>query len=326
MSVQITQATAAPLGQDKKEKPDKAKGKASPPTPWAAPIAEQVALSLALDQALARWPREGQVGFVLPVGEWAGVLAVAAASLHSTELVFPGLRESRIALFRGMPLEAVLRQHLGLDAPDADPETSLAGHALPGTLADAARRVAAPAGAPGAHLAHAVGAAFAARLQGRREAVLALAGVSALEGDDCHAALNFATVYQAPVVLLFRAERGATARLAVERAGGYALPASFVSGDDLGGLRGKLSDALTAAREGRGPTLIEVGGPSTPRVEQSLTVAAAARCAQAFAAARQGRLPAVASLVRGVFAEVTAPLEEQRRDLRGEPVVSPEEI
>jgi hypothetical protein len=267
------------------------------------PFAEELALSLALDAAMLGWQRRGQLGFFVPVEEWAQVLAAAVAAVKPNELIFPGVREARLAIFRGLPLTEYLRQHLGLDAPDSDPSQSQAGHAAPGTIASARYRVASAGGGAGAHLPHAVGAASAARTLKRSEAVLALAGSAATESDDCHVALNFAAVFRAPVVFLFRAERSTPA------------------------------DLMAAARGGKGPAILEVAPPTKQATEligelggPGALASAGLRCEDAFREALEGRRPGLGSMIHGVFAEPSWPLLAQARDLAGETVVAPEEV
>lgn len=295
---------------------------ASAVSPFAAPIA----LSLALDERLALWQQRGQLGFFLPLGDWAGVLAAVCAATAPGDLLCPSARESRLAVFRGLPLADYLLQHLGLDASGSDPAQSLAGHALPGTIADAARRVTTPGGSPAAHLPHAVGAAMAARYLKRDEAVVALAGAVATDADDCHVALNFAAVFRAPVVFLFRGDSGRLPGEIAARALGYAVHAEEVNGSDLPAVQRRLESMLAAARAGKGPSVLEVTPPAPLEVEAAMLWQARTQCDAAFALAQRGRRPGLDSLTHGVLAQPTWPLDEELRIVRGEPLVPPEEI
>ncbi len=295
----------------------------------AIPFADDLALSIALDAAMLEWQRRGQLGFFVPVEEWAQVLAAAVAASRPEELIFPGVREGRVALLRGLPLVDYLRQHLGLDGADADPSQSQAGHAAPGTIASAKYRVASAGGGAGAHLPHAVGAALAARALERPEAVMALAGSAAADTDDCHVALNFSAVFRAPVVFLFRGEPGGQL---VRRASGYAIPAEQMSGDDPAAIQRRLGDLMSAARAGKGPAILEVAQPTKRPAELAVELgsaaiaAARARCEEAFKEALRGRRPGLASVTLGVFSEPTWPLLAQARELAGEQPVNPEEV
>jgi 2-oxoisovalerate dehydrogenase E1 component alpha subunit len=290
-------------------------------------FAAELALSQALDEAMLDWQRRGQLGSFVPAGEWAQVLAAVVAAAKPEELIFPGMREARLSVFRGLPIVDYLRQHLGLDAPGADPALSHAGHAGPGMIASAEHRIASPGGGAGAHLPQAVGAALAARTLGRPEATLALAGAAAADTDDCHVALNFAAVFRAPAVFVFRSERGDGDQSMVRRASGYAIPAEQIAGDDPAAVQRRLGELLEAARSGKGPAIVEVTQPVKRAVASAAALAQArGRVEAAFKEAQQGRRPSPAALVLGVFSELTWPLVAQARELAGEPAVSPEEV
>jgi hypothetical protein len=83
---------------------------------------------------------------------------------------------------------------------------------------------------------------------------------------------------------------------------------------------------LAAARDGKGPALVEVSPPAFPKVDEVALKVAAARCDRALIEAETGVYPAPASTLQGVFAEQTWSLVDQGRELAGERVVSPEEI
>lgn len=83
---------------------------------------------------------------------------------------------------------------------------------------------------------------------------------------DFHEALNFAAVWQAPVVFLVQnngfaisvplAKQTAAPSLA-HKAVGYGMPGRLVDGNDAAAVHEVLSDAVRHARAGGGPTLVE---------------------------------------------------------------------
>lgn len=83
---------------------------------------------------------------------------------------------------------------------------------------------------------------------------------------DFHEALNFAAVWQAPVVFLVQnngfaisvplAKQTAAPTLA-HKAVGYGMPGRLVDGNDIAAMHEVLSEAVRRARAGGGPTLIE---------------------------------------------------------------------
>jgi pyruvate dehydrogenase E1 component alpha subunit len=113
---------------------------------------------------------------------------------------------------------------------------------------------------------HAVGLAHAARLKGEDTAALVLLGDGATSEGDTHEALNFAAVWQAPVVFLIQnngyaistplAKQTAAPSLA-HKAIGYGLPGELIDGNDAAQVFASVSAALARAKRGDGPTVIE---------------------------------------------------------------------
>ncbi|WP_055533497.1 pyruvate dehydrogenase (acetyl-transferring) E1 component subunit alpha [Streptomyces graminilatus] len=115
-------------------------------------------------------------------------------------------------------------------------------------------------------LPHAVGLAHAARLKGDDVVALAMVGDGGTSEGDFHEALNFAAVWQAPVVFLVQnngfaisvplAKQTAAPSLA-HKAVGYGMPGRLVDGNDAVAMYEVLSEAVRHARAGGGPTLVE---------------------------------------------------------------------
>jgi pyruvate dehydrogenase E1 component alpha subunit len=111
-----------------------------------------------------------------------------------------------------------------------------------------------------------VGLAHAARLKGDDVVALALVGDGGTSEGDFHEALNFAAVWQAPVVFLVQnngfaisvplAKQTAAPSLA-HKAVGYGMPGRLVDGNDAAAVHEVLAEAVRHAREGGGPTLVE---------------------------------------------------------------------
>jgi pyruvate dehydrogenase E1 component alpha subunit len=111
-----------------------------------------------------------------------------------------------------------------------------------------------------------VGLAHAARLKGDDVVALAMVGDGGTSEGDFHEALNFAAVWQAPVVFLVQnngfaisvplAKQTAAPSLA-HKAVGYGMPGRLVDGNDAAAVHEVLAEAVRHAREGGGPTLVE---------------------------------------------------------------------
>ncbi|MCF3118754.1 pyruvate dehydrogenase (acetyl-transferring) E1 component subunit alpha [Streptomyces arenae] len=175
----------------------------------------------------------------------------AALALREQDWLFPSYRDTLAVLARGLdPVDALtlLRGdwHTGYDPRE--------------------HRVA-PLSTPLAtQLPHAVGLAHAARLKGDDVVALAMVGDGGTSEGDFHEALNFAAVWQAPVVFLVQnngfaisvplAKQTAAPSLA-HKAVGYGMPGRLVDGNDAAAMHEVLAEAVSRAREGGGPTLVE---------------------------------------------------------------------
>ncbi|MGH8921841.1 MAG: pyruvate dehydrogenase (acetyl-transferring) E1 component subunit alpha [Actinomycetes bacterium] len=113
---------------------------------------------------------------------------------------------------------------------------------------------------------HAVGFAHAARIKGEDSVSLVLLGDGATSEGDTHEALNFAAVWQAPVVFLVQNNGYAisvplskqTAAPSLAHKGiGYGMPSVLVDGNDAAAVHAVVEQAVARAAAGEGPTLIE---------------------------------------------------------------------
>ncbi|KUL35977.1 pyruvate dehydrogenase (acetyl-transferring) E1 component subunit alpha [Streptomyces sp. NRRL F-4489] len=195
--------------------------------------------------------RQGRLA-VYPSSTGQEACQVAAAlALQEQDWLFPSYRDTLAAVARGLdPVQALtlLRGdwHTGYDPYE--------------------HRVAPLCTPLATQLPHAVGLAHAARLKGDDVVALAMVGDGGTSEGDFHEALNFAAVWQAPVVFLVQnngfaisvplAKQTAAPSLA-HKAVGYGMPGRLVDGNDAPAMHEVLTDAVRRAREGGGPTLVE---------------------------------------------------------------------
>lgn len=195
--------------------------------------------------------RQGRLA-VYPSSYGQEACQVAAAQvLADGDWLFPTYRDTAAAVARGVDPVEVLGLLKGDWHSGYDPYE---------------RRVAPLATPLATQLPHAVGVAHAARLRGERTVVLAMCGDGATSEGDFHEALNFAAVFQAPVVFFVQNNRYAiSVPLARQSAApslahkgvGYGIPGEQVDGNDLAALLDVLSTAVERARAGAGPQLVE---------------------------------------------------------------------
>ncbi|RSN04966.1 pyruvate dehydrogenase (acetyl-transferring) E1 component subunit alpha [Nonomuraea sp. WAC 01424] len=176
----------------------------------------------------------------------AGVLV-----LREDDWLFPTYRDSVALVSRGLDPVEVLTLLRGGWHCGYDP---------------AATRVAPQCTPLATQTIHAVGMAEAMRRKGEDGVVMAFIGDGGTSEGDFHEALNYAAVLRAPVVFLVQnnkyaisvplAKQSAAPALAYKGIG-YGIPSEQVDGNDLVAVLSVLTAAVTHARAGGGPFLVE---------------------------------------------------------------------
>jgi len=118
----------------------------------------------------------------------------------------------------------------------------------------------------GAHLPITVGAALAAQYTGTGAVSIAFTGDGSTNIGAFHESLNLASIWKLPAIFIIEnnhygeysplASTTPLDRLA-DRASSYAMPGVYVDGNDVLAVREVAGQAVTRARAGEGPTLIE---------------------------------------------------------------------
>lgn len=118
----------------------------------------------------------------------------------------------------------------------------------------------------GGHMIHAVGLAWAEKLNGSHRIALTSFGDGATSEGDFHEAMNFAAVYQTPTVFLCQNNGYAISYPTWEqtksetiaaKADAYGMPGVRVDGNDVVAVLVAVREAADRARRGEGPSLIE---------------------------------------------------------------------
>jgi len=210
-----------------------------------------MALAREVDQRMLKLQRQGRLGTFAPSTGQEAATCGAALAMRDTDWFVPSFREMPGALMRGVPIEASLLYHNGYEE---------------GNVAEASPRTLPVAVIVGSQLLHAVGLAYAMKYRGEDSAVVTFFGDGATSQGDFHEALNFAAVWQAPVVFfcqnnqwaisLPRAKQTRSRSLA-QKAIAYEIPGIQVDGNDALAVYRATQEALARARAGGGPTLIE---------------------------------------------------------------------
>jgi len=185
----------------------------------------------------------------------------AMAALRSDDYLTITYRGHGHALARGVPMEACFAELMGRSTGRC--------RGVGGSMhfTDISRGLLGAFAIVGAGLPVAVGAAASAARQGFDRVAVTFCGDGATNIGTFHEALNLASVWEAPVVFVvennlygeYSPMRDTTPLddLA-ERASAYHMPGAVVDGQDIVAVNGAVVAAVTRARKGHGPTLLEM--------------------------------------------------------------------
>ncbi len=210
-------------------------------------------LSREADQRMLNLQRQGRIGTFPPgMGQEAAFCAPTLA-LNEKDWLVGAFREPGARMMRGENLARALLLYNGFEEGNIPPPGG--ERTLPVSIIVAAQTL------------HAVGIGYAMKYKGEKDtAVLAFFGDGATSEGDFYEALNFASLWEAPVVFLCQNNQYAISvprskqtrsRTLAQKALAHDIPCIQVDGNDALGMYSAAREALERARSGGGPTLVE---------------------------------------------------------------------
>lgn len=203
------------------------------------------------DERLLNLQRQGRIGTFAPIkGQEAAQLG-SVANLLPGDWMVPAFRETAAELWRGRSLESIIIYNNGYNEGIDVPETR---NDLP---------ISVPVGS---QIIHAVGVGWAAKYRQRQDVAMTFFGDGATSEGDFHEGLNFAAVFQTPVVFVCQnnhwaisvpLSRQTRSKTLAQKALAYGMPGIQVDGNDILAVYAAAQEAVARARTGGGPTLIE---------------------------------------------------------------------
>ncbi len=214
------------------------------------------------DDRMYRVQRQGKISFyVKSTGEEATAVAYAYA-LAPDDMCFPSYRQQGLLISRGYPLIDMMCQCY------SNARDPLRGRQLPIMYSSREFGFFTISGNLGTQFPQAVGWALASAFKGDHRIAASWIGEGTTAEGDFHHALNFASVYKAPVILnvvnnqwaisSFSGIAGGEETTFASRAIGYALPGLRVDGNDFLAVYAAAQWAAERARANLGATLIEL--------------------------------------------------------------------
>ncbi len=213
---------------------------------------ESMYLARVLDERSLNLQRQGRIGTFVPSSGQEAAVCGPALAMRPTDWFVGAFREAGARLMRGEPIEKQLLFFAGYE----EGNTFEGGErTLPISIIIAGQCL------------HAVGIAYAMRIRGENDtAVLCTFGDGATSEGDFHEALNFAAVWQVPVVFVCQNNQWAISvprssqtrsETIAQKAIAYGMPGIQVDGNDALAMYKAADEAFSRARDGGGPTLIE---------------------------------------------------------------------
>ena len=210
---------------------------------------------------MLRAHRQGKTSFYMQALGEEAVACAHRGRCAPGDMNFPTYRQQGLLIAGGYPLVEMINQ---IYSNSHDP---MKGRQLPVMYSSKEHGFFTVSGNLGTQMIQAVGWAMASALAGDTEIASAWIGDGATAESDFHAAMVFASTYQAPVVLnivnnqwaisTFQGfARGSSATFA-DRGHGFGIPALRVDGNDYLAVHAASSWATERARRNLGPTLIE---------------------------------------------------------------------
>ena len=220
-----------------------------------------MALTRAFDDRMFRAQRQGKTSFYMKsLGEEA-VSIGATFALQRDDMCFPSYRQQGILIARDWDLVDMMNQIF------SNRGDRLKGRQLPIMYSVKEGNFFSISGNLTTQVPQAVGWAMASAAKGDSRIAASWCGEGSTAEGDFHAALTFATVYRAPVILnvvnnqwaisSFAGFAGAEATTFAARAVGYGVAGLRVDGNDALAVYAATAWAAERARTSCGPTLIE---------------------------------------------------------------------
>jgi 2-oxoisovalerate dehydrogenase E1 component alpha subunit len=219
-------------------------------------------ITRAYDDRMYRVQRQGKISFyVKSTGEEATSVAYAYA-LERDDMCFPSYRQQGLLIARGYPLIEMMCQCY------SNARDPLKGRQLPIMYSSREFGFFTISGNLGTQFPQAVGWALASAFKGDDRIAASWIGEGTTAEGDFHHALNFASVYKAPVILnvvnnqwaisSFSGIAGGDETTFASRSIGYGLPGLRVDGNDFLAVYAAAQWAAERARANLGATLIEL--------------------------------------------------------------------
>ncbi len=214
-----------------------------------------------MDEKLILLQRQGRIGFYLScLGQEACHIG-AAYALNDDDWLFPHYRNPGTPLLRGVSMLRMVNQCFGNAADE------IKGRQMPVHYSFKDINFFSISSPLGTQIVQAAGTAYAMKLKGTKQVAMTSFGDGSSSEIDFHSGMNLAAVTKAPCIFLLEnngwaisvpnAKQSASESYAI-KAAAYGMPGIQVDGNDILAVYKVAQEAVERARNGEGPTLIEL--------------------------------------------------------------------
>ena len=201
------------------------------------------------DQKLINLQRQGRSGSYPSIEGQEACQVGSVMMLNKTDWIFPAFREFAACYMHGVPLEKIYLYWMGNEW-GSNFEARVAPVSIP----------------VGTHPLHAMGFAWALKLQKKAEITVSYFGDGATSEGDVYEAINFAGVFKVPTIFFCQNNQWAisvprskqtAAKTLAQKAIAGGIPGVQVDGNDIFACAVVMQQAVERARKGEGATFIE---------------------------------------------------------------------
>lgn len=218
---------------------------------WVKSVYQKMVFARLFDRKCVNLQRQARIGTYAPFEGQEAAQIGSALALEEGDWLFPTYRDHGASLTFGHSMTNILLYWNGYNEDCVPPEGK---HIFP------------PAVPIASQILHATGAAWAEKKKGSDRVALVYFGDGATSEGDFHEGLNFASVFQAPVIF-FNQNNGFAisvpfskqthSKTIAQKAVAYDMEGIRVDGNDVFAVYEATLQAIQKARAGGGPTLIE---------------------------------------------------------------------
>lgn len=203
------------------------------------------------DRKSTAMQKQGRLATYAPFEGQEAAQVGSAAALEPDDWMVATYRDAAAMWMQGYPMDLLFAGRTGDERGGSPP---------------APVNVMPPSITVGGHMVHAVGLAWAERLRGSDRIAITYFGDGATSEGDFHEAMNFAGAFEVGCVFLCQnngwaismpREAQTASETIAQKSIAYGMPGIQVDGNDLFAVYEATREAVTRARMGGGPTLIE---------------------------------------------------------------------